>query len=201
PSRVRRSHRARAPCPRAGEAGDRADRGPGAHRARRGRPRGRAVPGLVPARAARGDGEHGGPAPDRGARRPDEHPPRGGLPGPGGDRRRRQERGRSAGSRWRAVAPGSTSDRGWAASIGAAAARGSARMDVQAFYAVIGGVSFTLLGLWQVVVTSRKDWRLSPQRRMLAYTVALHFLLPAMMSVLSMVAPGEPIIWRVVFSI
>ena len=74
-------------------------------------------------------------------------------------------------------------------------------MDVQAFYAVIGGVSFTLLGLWQVVVTSRRDWRLSPQRRMLAYTVALHFLLPAMMSVLSMVAPEEPIVWRVVFSI
>jgi hypothetical protein len=36
---------------------------------------------------------------------------------------------------------------------------------------------------------------------MLAYTVALHFLLPAMMSVLSMVAPEEPLVWRVVFSL
>jgi hypothetical protein len=35
---------------------------------------------------------------------------------------------------------------------------------------------------------------------MLAYTVALHFLLPAMMSVLSMVAPDQPVVWRVVFA-
>jgi hypothetical protein len=74
-------------------------------------------------------------------------------------------------------------------------------VDTQAFYAVIGGVGFTLLGLWQVVVTSRKDWQRSRPRRLLAYTVALHFLLPAMMSVLSMVAPDEPIVWRAVFAI
>jgi hypothetical protein len=73
-------------------------------------------------------------------------------------------------------------------------------MDTQAFYAVIGGVGFTLLGLWQVVVTTRKDWQRSRPRRLLAYTVALHFLLPAMMSVLSMVAPDQPIVWRVVFA-
>jgi hypothetical protein len=73
-------------------------------------------------------------------------------------------------------------------------------VDTQAFYAVIGGVGFTLLGLWQVVVTSRKDWQRSRPRRMLAYTVALHFLLPAMMSVLSMVAPDQPVVWRVVFA-
>jgi hypothetical protein len=73
-------------------------------------------------------------------------------------------------------------------------------VDTQAFYAVIGGVGFTLLGLWQVVVTSRKDWQRSRPRRLLAYTVALHFLLPAMMSVLSMIAPDQPIVWRVVFA-
>lgn len=74
-------------------------------------------------------------------------------------------------------------------------------MEVQAFYAVVGGVGFTLLGLWQVVVTSRKDWQRSRPRRLLAYTVALHFLLPGMMSVLSMVAPDQTVVWRVVFSI
>jgi len=74
-------------------------------------------------------------------------------------------------------------------------------VDTQAFYAVIGGVGFTLLGLWQVVVTSRKDWQRSRPRRLLAYTVALHFLLPAMMSVLSMIAPDQTIVWRVVFAI
>jgi hypothetical protein len=74
-------------------------------------------------------------------------------------------------------------------------------MDVQAFYAVIGGVGFTLLGLWQVVVTSHRDWQRTRARRMMAYTVALHFLLPAMMSVLSMIAPDQPIVWRVVFAL
>jgi hypothetical protein len=74
-------------------------------------------------------------------------------------------------------------------------------MDTQAFYAVVGGVGFTLLGLWQVVVTSRKDWQRSRPRRLLSYTVALQFLLPAMMSVLSLVAPDEPMVWRVVFAV
>ena len=74
-------------------------------------------------------------------------------------------------------------------------------MDTQAFYSVIAGVGFTLLGLWQVVVTSHKDWQRSRPRRLLAYTVALHFLLPAMMSVLSLVAPDQPVVWRAVFAI
>jgi hypothetical protein len=74
-------------------------------------------------------------------------------------------------------------------------------MDVQAFYAVTGGVSFTLLGLWLLVVTSRRDWQQKRARRLLAYTVSLHFLLPGMMSILSMVAPDEPLVWRSVFTI
>lgn len=74
-------------------------------------------------------------------------------------------------------------------------------MDVQAFYAVTGGVSFTLLGLWLLVVTSRRDWQRKRARRLLAYAVALHFLLPGMMSILSMVAPDEPLVWRTVFTV
>ena len=36
---------------------------------------------------------------------------------------------------------------------------------------------------------------------MLAYVVSLHFLLPGMMSLLSIVAPDEPVLWRATFTI
>jgi hypothetical protein len=74
-------------------------------------------------------------------------------------------------------------------------------MTTEAFYAAVAGISFTLLGLWWVVVITRSEWRQSPARRMLAYTVSLHFLLPGMMSILSIIAPDEPLIWRAVFSL
>jgi hypothetical protein len=74
-------------------------------------------------------------------------------------------------------------------------------MDTQAFYAVTGGVAFTLLGLWQVVVVTHPDWQHSRARRLLAYAVGLQFLLPGMMSILSMIAPDEPLVWRVVFTV
>ena len=74
-------------------------------------------------------------------------------------------------------------------------------MSTEAFYGAVAGISFTLLGLWWVVVITRTDWRPSPARRLLAYTVSLHFLLPGMMSILSIVAPDEPLIWRAVFSL
>ena len=51
-------------------------------------------------------------------------------------------------------------------------------MSTETFYTVVGGISFTLLGLWWVVVISRKEWQHSRARRMLAYAVSLHFLLP-----------------------
>ena len=74
-------------------------------------------------------------------------------------------------------------------------------MTTQAFYAAVAGISFTLLGLWWVVVITRTEWRQSPARRLLAYTVSLHFLLPGMMSILSIIAPDEPLVWRTVFSL
>ena len=74
-------------------------------------------------------------------------------------------------------------------------------MSTEAFYAAVAGISFTLLGLWWVVVISRTEWRQSQARRMLAYAVSLHFLLPGMMSILSIIAPDEPLVWRCVFSL
>jgi hypothetical protein len=74
-------------------------------------------------------------------------------------------------------------------------------MTTEAFYTAVAGISFTLLGLWWVVVSSRKEWQQSQERRLLAYAVSLHFLLPGMMSILSIIAPDEPLVWRAVFTI
>ncbi len=73
-------------------------------------------------------------------------------------------------------------------------------MDTSTFYTAVGGISFTLLGLWWVVVQSRESWRLDPARRRMAYAVSLHFVLPGAMSVLSLVAPDAPWLWRLTFT-
>ena len=73
-------------------------------------------------------------------------------------------------------------------------------MTPESFYTTVSTVSFTLLGLWWVVVQARASlWRNEGHRRM-AYAVSLHFLLPGVMSILSLVAPDVPWLWRVTFA-
>jgi len=72
-------------------------------------------------------------------------------------------------------------------------------VDLQTFYTTVSSISFTLLGLWWVVVQARPEWRTEPARRRMAYAVSLHFLLPGVMSVLSLVAPDVGLLWRVTF--
>ncbi len=72
-------------------------------------------------------------------------------------------------------------------------------MPIDAFYAVVGGIGFTLHGLWWVVVQDRPEWSRNRSRRLLAYVVGLHLLIPAMTSVLSLIAPDEPFVWRAAF--
>lgn len=74
-------------------------------------------------------------------------------------------------------------------------------MDVSAFYGVVSGLSFTLLGLWFVVADRHKEWFRVPVRRRMAYVISLHFMLPGTMSVLSLVAPEIPAVWRIVFAL
>ncbi len=74
-------------------------------------------------------------------------------------------------------------------------------MDLTAFYATISGVGFTLLGLWWVVVDKHPEWFSSRVTAQMAYVVSLQFMLPAATSVLSMVAPAQPLVWRVVFAL
>ena len=72
-------------------------------------------------------------------------------------------------------------------------------MDVQTFYVTVSAISFTLLGLWWVVVQDRETWRMNVARRRMAYVVSLHFVLPGVMSVLALVAPDLNILWRITF--
>jgi len=70
-------------------------------------------------------------------------------------------------------------------------------VDLSAFYAVVSGINFTLLGLWWVAVRERGD---SAFGRRLAYLVSLQFVLPGTVSLLSQVAPDVPGLWRVSFA-
>ena len=73
-------------------------------------------------------------------------------------------------------------------------------MDVNAFYGVLAGLSFTLLGLWWVACQSRMAWLIDRVGLGMAYVVSLHFVLPGAMSLLSLVAPDVPLMWRITFA-
>jgi hypothetical protein len=74
-------------------------------------------------------------------------------------------------------------------------------MPQDVFYQSVSTASFTLLGLWLVVVQARDEWRFVVARRRMAYVVSLHFLLPGAMSVLALAAPEQAIVWRVSFAV
>jgi len=74
-------------------------------------------------------------------------------------------------------------------------------MDLVAFYGVVSGLSFTLLGLWWVVAGRHRQWFFDARRRRMAYIVSLHFMLPGVMSLLSLVDPQGAVFWRVVFTV
>jgi hypothetical protein len=70
------------------------------------------------------------------------------------------------------------------------------------FYIAFGTVCFTLLGLWLIVVQTRHaEWRGVAAYRRRAYGVALHFSLPGLMSLLSLVDPASMTLWRVSFAV
>jgi hypothetical protein len=74
-------------------------------------------------------------------------------------------------------------------------------VDLSAFYAVVSGINFTLLGLWWVAVRERGEIGVdSAFGRRMAYLVSLQFVIPGTVSLLSQVAPDVPGLWRVSFS-
>jgi hypothetical protein len=73
-------------------------------------------------------------------------------------------------------------------------------LDISAFYAVVAGINFTLLGLWWVAVLERPDLRRAGSHTgQLAYAVSLQFLIPGTVSLLSQVAPNVAWLWRTAF--
>ena len=73
---------------------------------------------------------------------------------------------------------------------------------VQDFYATVAQVSFTLLGLWWVLLQIRHDaWFADVAYRRGVYDISLYFLLPGMMALGSLLAVQEPTIWHAVFAI
>ena len=70
------------------------------------------------------------------------------------------------------------------------------------FYVAFATVCVTLLGLWIIVVQTRHgEWRHSAVHRRRAYGVALHFSLPGLMSLLSLVDPASTTLWRISFAV
>jgi len=84
-----------------------------------------------------------------------------------------------------------------------AAGWGEASMDPAiTFYQALAGVSFTLLGLWFTVLQLvPENRRTDPRRHRANLHTALHFLLPGMASLASMLAVGTTngLIWRTTF--
>ena len=70
------------------------------------------------------------------------------------------------------------------------------------FYLAFAPLSFTLLGLWLVVVQTRHaEWRASAHHRRRAYAVFLHFALPGMMTLLALIDASSSTLWRVAFCV
>ena len=70
----------------------------------------------------------------------------------------------------------------------------------ETFYATAAQISFTLLGLWWVIVQFRHpEWMGSRYYRRMAYDVSLYFLLPGIMGLVSLLAAEATFLWRVGF--
>jgi len=70
------------------------------------------------------------------------------------------------------------------------------------FYGAFAPLAFTVFGLWLVVVQTRHaDWSKSPEHRRRAYAVSLHFAIPGLMGLLSLVDPQSAALWRVSFAV
>ncbi len=77
-----------------------------------------------------------------------------------------------------------------------------AAADIDRFYQAVSTVSFTLLGLWWVVVQLKyKGEEGDPRRQRHAYAVALFFLLPGVMGMLSSINSDLSALWRLAFGV
>jgi hypothetical protein len=74
--------------------------------------------------------------------------------------------------------------------------------NLKDFYATAAQACFTVLSVWWVILSLNfKEWVRDPHRRLMVYDVSLYFLLPGLMSLVSLLAIGVPEIWRVAFAL
>lgn len=74
-------------------------------------------------------------------------------------------------------------------------------MPLQDFYQTLAQASFTLFGLWIVVVQLRReDWRAARWGGVGAQLLTMHFALPGVMSLLAIADPGGTVLWRISFA-
>lgn len=73
-------------------------------------------------------------------------------------------------------------------------------MDTTAFYTAASALCFTLLGFWWVVVQFRhEELTGDPASRRFMFLVSLHFIVPGLVSLASLLATGP--MWRVAFGL
>lgn len=71
---------------------------------------------------------------------------------------------------------------------------------MEPFYQTVAQLSFTLLGLWWVVVQTRYDtWIRDPLSRRIATHISLYFLLPGSMSLFAVLQSEVGAVWRMAF--
>jgi hypothetical protein len=72
--------------------------------------------------------------------------------------------------------------------------------NLKDFYATAAQACFTVLSVWWVILSLNfKEWMRDPHHRLMVYDASLYFLLPGLMSLVSLLAIGVPEIWRVAF--
>lgn len=75
-------------------------------------------------------------------------------------------------------------------------------MVPETFYQTVAQLSFTLLGLWWLVLqTKYGEWIHHRVRRRMATNITLYFLLPGSMSLIALLATNSRLLWQVAFII
>lgn len=73
-------------------------------------------------------------------------------------------------------------------------------MVPETFYQTVAQLSFTLLGLWWLVLqTKYNEWIHHRMRRRMATNITLYFLLPGSMSLLALLATNSRLLWQIAF--
>jgi len=72
----------------------------------------------------------------------------------------------------------------------------------ETFYATVAQLCFALLGLWWIVVQFKyQQWMTDPSHRRMAYDISLYFILPGIMSLVSLLAADAKFLWRAGFTL